>query len=90
MAHDREGYSNVTNRQTPWGVSEDSPMDEGSEPTAVDEARRGERRAAKGAKPGEGRLGRTEPVSTTEAGPTGPPNPAPKRRSFPSDAQPPI
>ena len=35
----------------PWGAGEDSPMDEGSEETAVPEGRRGERRAGRPAGP---------------------------------------
>ncbi len=73
----------------PGGVGEDSPMDEGSEETAVPEGRRGERRA--GEPPAEHRpagrheFGSVEPTATPTAGPGAPPDPAPSRRSFPDD-----
>ncbi|WP_250000867.1 hypothetical protein [Actinoplanes sp. M2I2] len=35
--------------EQPWGVGADSPMNEGSEPTAVGDGSIGERRAAEGA-----------------------------------------
>jgi hypothetical protein len=72
----------------PWGAGEHSPMDEGSEETAVPEGRRGERRAADGSGPWpEGRhgFGSVEPTRTPEAGPGAPPDPAPPRRPFPDD-----
>lgn len=72
----------------PWGAGEDSPMDEGSEQTAVAEGRRGERRAVDGAKtPPGGRhgFGSVEPTRTPAAGPGAPPDPAPSRRTFPDD-----
>ncbi|GAA0370072.1 MULTISPECIES: hypothetical protein [Micromonospora] len=73
----------------PWGVGEDSPMDEGSEPTAVAEGRRGERRAGETPRehPPAGRhgFGSVEPTRTPAAGPGAPPDPAPPRRSFPAE-----
>ncbi|HEX5594970.1 MAG TPA: hypothetical protein VFX61_02970 [Micromonosporaceae bacterium] len=81
------GWTGGINEPAPWGVSQDSPMDEGSEPTAVTEGRRGERRAGFPAPPDEkaGRhgFGPVEPSRVREAGPGGPPDPAPHRRSFP-------
>lgn len=74
----------------PWGTDEDSPMNEGSEETAVPERRRGEWRA--GAPTGRsdpaGRhgFGSVEPTRTTMAGPGAPPDPAPSGRTFPDDA----
>ncbi|KAB1942226.1 hypothetical protein F8271_13080 [Micromonospora sp. ALFpr18c] len=74
----------------PWGAGDDSPMDEGSEETAVPEGRRGERRA--GAPAGDygsaGRhgFGSVEPTRTTMAGPGAPPDPAPSGRTFPDEA----
>ncbi|MCI4065188.1 hypothetical protein MRQ36_22510 [Micromonospora sp. R77] len=74
----------------PWGVGEDSPMDSGSEETAVSDGRRVDRRAGAPATPGPaaGRhgFGPVEPTRTTEAGPGAPPDPAPARRSFPDDS----
>ncbi|MEV6815612.1 hypothetical protein [Micromonospora sp. NPDC051296] len=73
----------------PWGAGDDSPMDEGSEATAVSEGRRGERRA--GETPTEhqpaGRhgFGSVEPTRTPAAGPGAPPDPAPSGRTFPDD-----
>ncbi|RIV39799.1 hypothetical protein [Micromonospora radicis] len=73
----------------PWGVGADSPMNEGSEETAVPGGRRGERRA--GQQPAEhpdaGRhgFGSVEPTRTPAAGPGAPPDPAPARRPFPDD-----
>lgn len=64
-------------------------MGEGSEEAAVPEGRRGDRRA--GAEAGtSGPAGRhgfgpVEPTRTAEAGPGAPPDPAPKRRTFPDD-----
>ena len=49
----------------PWGVEEDSPMDEGSEVTAVTEARRGERRAGKPPEEPPERQGMLPPVEPT-------------------------
>jgi len=71
----------------PWGVGEDSPMNEGSEPVAVPEGQRGERRAGEDADesddvPGPD-LGTTEPIEVPEAGPGGPHEPSPPRRPFP-------
>lgn len=71
--------------EAPWGVDEDSPMDEGSEPAAVTESRLGERRAGRPPEePAErqGILTPVEPTRTPEAGP-GVSEPAPPRRSFP-------
>jgi hypothetical protein len=77
---------NLNMPEAPWGVEEDSPMDQGSETAAVNEARRGERRA--GGPPEEpaerqGILPTAEPTRTGEAGPGTPPDPAPPHRSFP-------
>ncbi|PWR11545.1 hypothetical protein DKT68_05490 [Micromonospora acroterricola] len=76
--------------EPPWGTDEDSPMDEGSEETAVPEGRRGDRRAGAPAGPSDpaGRhgFGSVEPTRTPAAGPGAPPDPAPSRRSFPDDA----
>ncbi|SCL32270.1 hypothetical protein GA0074692_3272 [Micromonospora pallida] len=77
--------------ELPWGVGEDSPMDEGSETAAVPPGRRGERRAGeptRGGRPGAtGRhgFGSVEPSRHLEAGPGAPPDPAPSRRTFPDD-----
>ncbi|MGW3889801.1 hypothetical protein ACWD69_14035 [Micromonospora chokoriensis] len=74
----------------PWGTDEDSPMDEGSEETAVPEGRRGERRAGApaGRRDPAGRhgFGSVEPTRTPMAGPGAPPDPAPSGRTFPDDA----
>jgi hypothetical protein len=72
-------------RGAPWGVSEDSPMDEGSETTAVTGGRLGERRAAE-PRDGGPELGSVEPTRAPEAGPGGPPDPAPSRRPFPDES----
>jgi hypothetical protein len=83
------GWGGGFDDPAPWGVAEDSPMDEGSEPTAVQEGRRGERRAEPpaGAEPspttGRHGFGPVEPTRVAEAGPGGPPDPAPARRTFP-------
>ncbi|WP_433532315.1 hypothetical protein ACQPYA_09900 [Micromonospora sp. CA-263727] len=75
----------------PWGAGTDSPMDEGSEETAVPEGRRGERRAGeptdRDADRPAGRhgFGSVEPTGTPAAGPGAPPDPAPSRRTFPDD-----
>ncbi|WDZ87790.1 hypothetical protein [Micromonospora cathayae] len=75
--------------EPPWGAGEDSPMDEGSEDTAVPPGRRGERRA--GEPTGESRpagrhgFGPVEPGRPPVAGPGAPPDPAPARRTFPDD-----
>jgi len=83
---DREGRIDVN---PPWGVGEDSPMDEGSEPVAAPEAQRGERRAAEDIEEGDEmygpNLGPTEPIEVPEAGPGGPHEPSPPRRPFPHD-----
>ncbi|MET8085410.1 hypothetical protein [Micromonospora sp. NPDC005197] len=74
----------------PWGADDDSPMDEGSEETAVPEGRRGERRAGapagRSGPAGRHGFGSVEPTRTTTAGPGAPPDPAPSGRSFPDDA----
>ncbi|WP_341720135.1 hypothetical protein QQG74_10670 [Micromonospora sp. FIMYZ51] len=73
----------------PWGAGADSPMNEGSEESAVPEGRRGERRA--GEIPTEHRpagrhgLGSVEPTVVPAAGPGAPPDPAPARRPFPDE-----
>ncbi|KAB1924848.1 hypothetical protein F8280_12860, partial [Micromonospora noduli] len=60
----------------PWGTADDSPMDEGSEETAVPEGRRGERRAGAPAgrsdPAGRHGFGSVEPTRTTMAGPGAP------------------
>ncbi|MET7963326.1 hypothetical protein ABZ356_03225 [Micromonospora zamorensis] len=84
------GTSDGFDADAPWGTDEDSPMDEGSEETAVPEGRRGERRAGAPAGPSDpaGRhgFGSVEPTRTTMAGPGAPPDPAPSGRTFPDDA----
>lgn len=87
-------------RDPPWGAGEDSPLDEGSEPTGLPPGRRAERRAgaptagerAGGEEAGpwapeSGRhgFGTVEPSRVPEAGPGGPPDPAPSRRLYPED-----
>lgn len=80
------GWAGGFNRDAPWGAEQDSPMDEGSETTAVIEGRRGERSdAAPERRPGQRDLGPVEPTQTTEAGPGGAPDPAPSRRPFPDE-----
>ncbi|WP_320068598.1 hypothetical protein [Micromonospora sp. RTGN7] len=73
----------------PWGAGEDSPMNEGSEETAVPPGNLGDRRAGAPASPTppEGRhgFGTVEKTPVTEAGPGAPPDPAPSRRTFPDD-----
>ncbi|MEV4755890.1 hypothetical protein AB0J86_12360 [Micromonospora sp. NPDC049559] len=79
------GWGGREDRDAPWGVDQDNPLDEGSEPTAVPEGRRGERRAGQ---PGLGPhepIGSVEPTRYQEAGPGAPPDPAPRRRTFPND-----
>ncbi|WP_328532474.1 hypothetical protein OG836_15660 [Micromonospora zamorensis] len=84
------GTSDGFDADAPWGTDEDSPMDEGSEETAVPEGRRGERRAGAPAGPsgpaGRHGFGSVEPTRTTMAGPGAPPDPAPSGRTFPDDA----
>ncbi|MER7891520.1 hypothetical protein ABTX15_17005 [Micromonospora sp. NPDC094482] len=84
------GTRDVYDTEPPWGSDEDSPLDEGSEETAVPEGRRGERRAGAPAGPSgpQGRhgFGSVEPTRLTEAGPGAPPDPTPPTRSFPDDA----
>lgn len=80
------GWGGGVDREAPWGVAQDSPMDEGSETTAVTEGRRGERGVAHPARrPGQRDLGTAEPTQTPEAGPGGAPDPAPSRRPFPDE-----
>lgn len=81
------GSTGGFDRGAPWGVSEDSPMDEGSEPTAVTGDRLGEGRAAELPPDGGRRRLGAEPEATRapEAGPGGPPDPAPSRRTFPDE-----
>ncbi|WP_229397869.1 hypothetical protein [Micromonospora okii] len=73
----------------PWGAGEDSPMDEGSEETAVPGGSLGDRRAGEPAAPtppaGRHGFGTIEETRATEAGPGAPPDPAPARRTFPDD-----
>lgn len=82
------GTTGEIDRGAPWGVSEDSPMDEGSETTAVTEGRRGERRAAGPDEERGPELGPAEPTRTPEAGPGAPPDPAPAVRPFPDESEP--
>jgi hypothetical protein len=64
------GSAGGIDREPPWGASEDSPLDEGSEPTAVPEGRRGERRAGRStAVSGRHGFGSVEPTRVGEAGP---------------------
>jgi hypothetical protein len=80
------GWGGGVDRDAPWGVSQDSPMDEGSEATAITEDRRGERAAEpRERQPGQRGLGSAEPTRVPEAGPGGPPDPAPARRPFPDE-----
>jgi hypothetical protein len=79
------GTTRGIDQDPPWGLAEDSPKDEGSEPTAVSEGRRGERRAAPdGAAAGRDGLGTVEPTRFREAGPGGAPD-TPARHAFPDD-----
>ncbi|MFI6819889.1 hypothetical protein ACIBJE_02910 [Micromonospora sp. NPDC050187] len=75
--------------ELPWGVGEDSPMDEGSEVAGVPPGRRGERRAGEPARvtrpAGRHGFGPVESGRHVEAGPGAPPDPAPSRRTFPDD-----
>lgn len=76
----------TTDRDPPWGESRENPLDEGSEPTGLPDAQRGERRAAvAGPSPGHG-LGPVEPTRFMEAGPGAPPDPGPAHRPFPDEA----
>lgn len=77
------GWTGGIDKDPPWGVSQNSPMDEGSEPTAVTEGRRAERRAAEPGEAPERGVGSVEPTRVPAAGPGGPPDPAPSRRTFP-------
>ncbi|WBB69922.1 hypothetical protein [Micromonospora sp. WMMD812] len=83
------GTRDVYDTEPPFGVEEDSPMDEGSEETAVPEGRRGERRAGAASGPsgpaGRHGFGPVEPSRRPEAGPGAPPDPAPSGRTFPDD-----
>ncbi|WP_319458416.1 hypothetical protein [Micromonospora sp. RTP1Z1] len=83
------GTTDGYDADAPWGAGEDSPMDEGSEESAVPEGLRGERRAgapaADGNPAGRHGFGPVEPTRTAEAGPGAPPDPAPSRRTFPDD-----
>jgi hypothetical protein len=74
-----------------WGAPEESPMGEGSEPTAVPPGLLGERRAGPDGRGRTGPAGRhgfgtAEPTRVPEAGPGGAPDPAPPRRPFPDEA----
>lgn len=88
------GWGGGIDEPAPWGVGEDSPMNEGSEQTAVQEGRRGERRAGTGGEPtpkaGRHGFGPVEPTRVTEAGPGAPPDPAPAHRPFPDPVPPDI
>ncbi|SCL23638.1 hypothetical protein GA0070624_2773 [Micromonospora rhizosphaerae] len=83
------GTTDGFDADAPWGADQDSPMDEGSEDTAVPEGRRGERRAgapvAERRPAGRHGFGSVEPTRMQEAGPGGAPDPAPARRSFPDE-----
>jgi hypothetical protein len=73
-------------RDPPWGESRENPLDEGSEPTGLPDAQRGDRRAAVSG-PSRGRgLGPTEPTPFREAGPGAPPDPGHAHRPFPNEA----
>ncbi|MBB4962544.1 hypothetical protein [Micromonospora polyrhachis] len=83
------GWGGGFDRDTPVGVGADSPLDEGSEPTAVPPGRRGERRAGEPSEPtgpaGRHGFGPVEPSRIPAAGPGAPPDPAPRRRTFPDE-----
>ncbi|GAB3137577.1 hypothetical protein GCM10027290_03540 [Micromonospora sonneratiae] len=83
------GTTGSIDRNPPWGVGEDSPLDEGSEPAAVPPGRRGEQRAGSPAGPsgpaGRHGFGTVEPSRVPMAGPGAPPDPAPRRRTYPND-----
>jgi hypothetical protein len=81
------GTAGGVDRPPPWGVSEDSPMDEGSERAAVGPAHRGERRtrAEPSGRSGRHGFGTVEPTPVPEAGPGGAPDAAPGRRPFPDE-----
>lgn len=79
------GTTRGLDQDAPWGVEEDSPLDEGSEPTAVSEGRRGERRAGASAAAGGDGLGTVEPTPFHEAGPGMTPD-TPGRRPFPDES----
>ncbi|WP_433460861.1 hypothetical protein [Micromonospora sp. CA-248212] len=85
------GTSDGLDADAPWGAGDDSPMDEGSEETAVPEGRRGERRAGlpdgQSGPAGRHGFGSVEPTRTTMAGPGAPPDPAPSGRTFPDEAE---
>ncbi|MFI7606218.1 hypothetical protein ACIBTV_13940 [Micromonospora sp. NPDC049366] len=85
------GTRDVYDTEPPFGVDEDSPMDEGSEETAVPQGRRGERRAGAPSAPsgpmGRHGFGPVEPSRQSEAGPGAPPDPAPSGRTFPEAAE---
>ncbi|NBE84499.1 hypothetical protein [Micromonospora rubida] len=84
------GTSDGFDAGPPWGAGEDSPMDEGSEETAVPEGSLGDRRAGAPAEPtppaGRHGFGNVEERPVAEAGPGAPPDPAPSRRVFPNDS----
>lgn len=79
------GTTRGIDQDPPWGLDEDSPKEEGSEPTAVSEGRRGERRAASSASAGGDGLGTMEPTPFHEAGPGLTPD-TPGRHSFPDES----
>ena len=62
------GTTRGIDQDAPWGLEEDSPKEEGSEPTAVAEGRRGERRAAQPASAGGDGLGTVEPTPVPRGG----------------------
>jgi hypothetical protein len=77
-------------RDAPWGATEDSPLDEGSEVAGLPPGRRGERRAGEQSEPwspssGRHGFGSVEPTRTPEAGPGGAPLDPAARRPFPDD-----
>jgi hypothetical protein len=78
------GWADGFDQDPPWGLGEDSPLDEGSEPTAVPGGRRGERRAGADGRSNRHGFGSVEPSRVPEAGPGTPPDPAPPRRPFPT------
>jgi hypothetical protein len=73
----------------PWGAGEDSPMNEGSEETAVAPGSRGDQRAGEPSAPtppaGRHGFGTVESPPMPEAGPGAPPDPAPARKTFPTE-----
>lgn len=75
-------------RDPPWGESRENPLDEGSEPTGLPDAQRGDRRAAEPGPSPWRTLPPVEPTRFVEAGPGAPPDPGPPPRPFPDEAAP--